>query len=298
MSRRGWLLFTALGVIWGVPYLLIRISVREVAPSTLVFFRTAPVALILLPVAAYRGQIPELLRRWRPLLLYTAVEIMVPWLMLFKAEERLSSSLAGLLVAAVPLVGALVARLAGDEDSFDRLQVGGLLLGLGGVALLVGIDVRGATAWPIAALAAPAIGYAIGPRILNRYLSDLPGLGVVAASLAITAIFYMPFALSNLPAHLSTEVTASLITLALVPTLIGFLVFFALINEVGPVRMTVVTYINPAVAIVLGVVLLGEPFTLGLGLGFPLVIAGSVLATRRRTPVVARSSPAAEGFGA
>ena len=95
MSRRGWLLFAALGVIWGVPYLLIRISVREVAPSTLVFFRTAPVALILLPVAAYRGQIPELLRRWRPLLLYTAVEIMLPWLMLFKAEERLSSSLAG-----------------------------------------------------------------------------------------------------------------------------------------------------------------------------------------------------------
>ncbi len=91
MSRRGWLLFTALGVIWGVPYLLIRISVREVAPSTLVFFRTAPVALILLPVAAYRGQIPELLRRWRPLLLYTVVEIMVPWLMLFKAEERLDT---------------------------------------------------------------------------------------------------------------------------------------------------------------------------------------------------------------
>ncbi|MGD0943559.1 MAG: DMT family transporter [Acidimicrobiales bacterium] len=298
MSRRGWLLFAALGVIWGVPYLLIRISVREVAPSTLVFFRTAPVALILLPVAAYRGQIPELLRRWRPLLLYTAVEIMLPWLMLFKAEERLSSSLAGLLVAAVPLVGAVVARLAGDEDSFDRQQVGGLLLGLGGVALLVGIDVRGATAWPIAALAVPAVGYAIGPRILNRYLSDLPGLGVVAASLAITAIVYLPFALSNLPAHLSTEVTASLVTLALVPTLIGFLVFFALINEVGPVRMTVVTYLNPAVAIVLGVVLLGEPFTLGLGLGFPLVIAGSVLATRRRAAVAARSSPAAEGFGA
>jgi drug/metabolite transporter (DMT)-like permease len=285
-------------VIWGVPYLLIRICVREVAPSTLIFFRTAPVALILLPVAARRGEIPALLRRWRPLLVYTAVEIMAAWLMLFKAEERISSSLAGLLLASVPLVGAVVARLAGDEDRFDRVQIGGLLLGLVGVAMLVGVDVRGATAWPIAAVAVPAIGYAIGPRILNQYLSDLPGLGVVAGSLAIAAIGYAPFALSNLPSHLSLEVTASLIGLALVPTLLGFLVFFALINEIGPVRTTVVTYINPAVALILGIGLLGEPFTLGLGLGFPLVIAGSVLATRRRSGAAAKPAPATEPSGA
>ncbi|MGA3216149.1 MAG: DMT family transporter [Acidimicrobiales bacterium] len=296
MSRRGWALFVALGVIWGVPYLLIRVAVREVAPSTLIFFRTAPVALILLPVALYRGELPALVRRWRPLVVYTTIEIMLPWLMLFKAEEKISSSLAGLLIAAVPLVGAVIARLAGDEDRFGRNQMGGLLLGLVGVALLVGIDVRGATAWPIAALAVPAVGYAIGPRVLNRYLSDLPGLGVVAGSLGITALVYAPFAFSNLPAHLSSEVTLSLVGLALVPTLIGFLVFFALINEIGPVRMTVVTYINPAVALVLGVVLLNEPFTLGLGLGFPLVIAGSVLATRRST-LRLKKAPAPERLG-
>ena len=121
VSRRGWLLFGALSVIWGVPYLLIRIAVREVAPATLIFFRTAPVALVLLPVAAYRRQTTRArCARWRPLLAYTAVEIVLPWLMLFKAEERLSSSLAGLLIAAVPLVGALAARLSGDEDRFDR----------------------------------------------------------------------------------------------------------------------------------------------------------------------------------
>ena len=125
MSRRGWLLFGALSVIWGVPYLLIRVAVREVAPSTLVFFRVAPVALILLPVALSRGEIPELLRRWRPLVAYTTIEIVLPWLMLFKAEERISSSLAGLLIAAVPLVGALAARLAGDEDRFDGTRSGG-----------------------------------------------------------------------------------------------------------------------------------------------------------------------------
>ena len=176
MSRRAWLLFGALSVIWGVPYLLIRISVREVAPSTLIFLRTAPVALVLLPIIAYRNQLPGLVRRWRPLLAYTAAEILLPWLMLFKSEERLTSSLAGLLLAAVPLVGALIARLSGDEDRFDRTQIGGLLLGLAGVALLVGIDVRGSTAWPIAAMSVPIVGYAVGPRIFNRYLADLPNL--------------------------------------------------------------------------------------------------------------------------
>ena len=294
MSRRGWLLFGALSVIWGVPYLLIRIAVREVAPSTLIFFRTAPVALLLLPVAAHRGEIPALIRRWKPLVLYTTVEIIVSWLMLFKAEEKISSSLAGLLLASVPLVGAVVARLAGDEDRFDGLQIGGLLLGFVGVALLVGVDIRGATAWPIAEIAVPAVGYALGPRILNRYLSDLPGLGVVAGSLAVAGLVYAPFALSNLPSNLSTEVTVSLVGLALVPTLLGFLVFFALINEIGPVRTTVVTYVNPAVALILGIGLLSEPFTVGVGLGFPLVIAGSVLATRRRRAVVAKPSPATE----
>jgi drug/metabolite transporter (DMT)-like permease len=282
VSRRAWLLFGALSVIWGVPYLLIRISVREVAPSTLIFFRTAPVALVLLPLVAFRGQVPALLRRWRPLLAYTALEIIFAWLMLFRAEERLSSSMAGLLIAASPLVGALISRLNGDEDRFDRRQVGGLLLGLGGVALLVGVDVRGATVWPIAAMSVPVIGYAVGPRIFNRYLSDLPNLSVVAGSLAVAAICYAPFALSNLPVHMSPEVTWSVIGLAVVPTLTGFIVFFALINEIGPVRTIVVTYLNPAVALVLGVALLNEPFTLGLGLGFPLVIVGSVLATRRR----------------
>ena len=292
MSRRAWLLFGALSVIWGVPYLLIRISVREVAPSTLIFLRTAPVALVLLPVVAHRGQLPGLVRRWRPLLAYTAAEILVSWLVLFKAEERLSSSLAGLLIAAVPLVGALVSRLSGDEDRFGRKQIGGLLLGLAGVAMLVGIDVRGATAWPIAAMLVPVVGYAVGPRIFNRHLSDLPNLGVVAGSLAIAAIVYAPFALSNLPAHLSTEVTWSVVGLAVVPTLTGFIVFFALIGEIGPVRTTIVTYVNPAVALILGIALLGEPFTLGLGVGFPLVIAGSVLATRRRPGAAVGSPPA------
>jgi drug/metabolite transporter (DMT)-like permease len=295
VSKRAWLLFGALSVIWGIPYVLIRISVREVAPSTLIFLRTAPVALVLLPLVAYRGQLPEVLRRWRPLLAYTAAEILLPWLMLFKAEEKLTSSLAGLLLAAVPLMGVLLARLSGDADHLDRRRVGGLLLGLAGVGLLVGVDVHGATAWPIAEMLVPVFGYALGPRIFARHLSDLPSLGVVAASLAIAAVVYAPFAFSNLPTHLSAEVTASVVSLAVIPTFLGFLVFFALIGEIGPVRTTVVTYVNPAVALVLGVFLLHEPFTVSLGVGLPLIIAGSVLATRRRSDELLEPPEAAGG---
>jgi len=282
VSRRAWLLFGALSVIWGVPYLLIRISVREVAPSTLIFLRTAPVALVLLPIIAYRNQLPGLVRRWRPLLAYTAAEILLPWLMLFSPK---SGSRA--------LLRACCSRLYrwwGTDRETERRRGPfrpdtdrGLLLGLAGVALLVGIDVRGATAWPIAAMSVPIVGYAVGPRIFNRYLADLPNLSVVAGSLAIAAICYAPFAFSTCrricpPSDLVGGRPRSR------PTLVGFIVFFALIGEIGPVCTTVVTYVNPAVALVLGVVLLGEPFTIGLGLGFPLVIAGSVLASRRRRP--------------
>jgi drug/metabolite transporter (DMT)-like permease len=188
-----------------------------------------------------------------------------------------------------------LARASGDEDRFDRTQIAGLLIGLAGVALLVGVDVRGATALPITGLIGAAVGYAVGPRIFNRHLSDLPNLGVAAASLAVVAIGYAPFALSDLPSHVSLEVALSLAALAVVPTLAGFLVFFALIGEIGPVRTTVVTYVNPAVALVLGIAVLGEPFTIGLGLGFPLVIVGSVLATRRRAEISAETTPAAGG---
>jgi drug/metabolite transporter (DMT)-like permease len=298
VSRRGWLLFGALSVIWGVPYLLIRVAVRDVAPATLIFFRTAPVALVLVPLTAYRKQLTGILRRWRPLLAYSAVEMGVAWLLITRGEERLSSSLTGLLIAVVPLIGALLARMSGDEDRFDRTQIAGLGIGLVGVALLVGIDVRGATALPIAGVFVAAACYAVGPRIFNRHLSDLPNLGVVGASLAVVAIAYAPFALSNLPTHLSREAAASLFGLALIPTLAGFLVFFALIGEIGPVRTTVVTYVNPAIALILGIALLGEPFTLGLGLGFPLVIAGSVLATRRRRQATTKPVPATGSYGA
>src|SRR5882724_4218266 len=141
MTRRGALLFAAMCVIWGIPYLLIRVAVRELAPVTLVFFRTVVAALLLAPVAAYRRELRPLLRHWRPLLAYTVIEVVIPWVLLARAETKLTSSLTGLLIAAVPLVGAVVVALTGSRERQGRRRWLGLLVGIGGVAALVGLDI-------------------------------------------------------------------------------------------------------------------------------------------------------------
>jgi drug/metabolite transporter (DMT)-like permease len=282
MSRRSWLLFAAMCVIWGVPYLMIRVAVRDVSPGTLVFARTALGALLLLPIAVSRGTLRPVLPLWRALLAYTAIEVALPWLLLSDAETKLSSSLTGLLIAAVPLVGVGVARLLRSDDPVDASRALGLLLGIGGVVALLGLDVGEIHAVPLLEVAVVVVCYAVGPVILSRHLSDVPGMGVVVLSLTITAIAYLPIAVLSPPRHLPANVLWSVVGLASICTALAFIVFFALIADIGPARATVITYVNPAVAVLLGVALLGERFTAGMAVGFPLILAGSVLAARRR----------------
>ncbi len=282
MTKRGWTLFLALSVIWGIPYLLIKVADEAFTPASLVFFRTAIGAAVMIPVAAHRHELQAVMSRWRTLLLYTAIEIAVPWVLLAQAERRLASSLAGLLVAAVPLLGTVLVRMAGERNHLGASGLAGLGIGLGGVAVLVGFDVRGANIGSFAMMAVVVVGYAIGPFIISRKLADVPGNGVVALSLAVTALVYAPFGLTELPAHVpSGRAIASILALGLVCTAAAFVLFFELIAEAGPVRATVITYVNPAVAVLLGVILLGERFTAATAVGFALVLGGSVLATQR-----------------
>ena len=284
MTRRGWTLFSAMCVIWGIPYLLIKVAVADISPPALVFLRTAIGALLLIPVAAARHQLAPLLPRWRILLVYTAIEIGLPWLLLSDAETRLSSSLSGLLVAAVPLIGAVLAAAVGEER-LDGRRLLGLLVGFGGVAVLLGFDVNGGDLRAVGEMALVATCYAVGPLIIIRQLGGLPSMGVVAASLALAAVAYAPVALTDLPVSMPpAKVLASIAVLGVVCTAAAFLVFFALIAEVGPVRATVITYVNPAVAVLLGVALLSESFTAGTAAGFVLILAGCALATRRVAP--------------
>jgi drug/metabolite transporter (DMT)-like permease len=291
VSRRGALLFAAMCVIWGIPYLLIRVAVRELAPVTLVFLRTAIGALILTPVAAYRGELRPLLRRWRPVLAYTAVEVAIPWVLLARAETKLTSSLTGLLIAAVPLVGALIVTLTGDREQLGGRRWLGLLVGIAGVAAIVGLNLGQINVVALVEIGFVAVGYAVGPIIFSRSMTDLPAYGVVAASLLLSAIVYAPFAAANWPTKLpSAHVIESVLGLAIICTALAFLVFFALIAEVGPVRATVITYINPAVAAVLGVTLLNEHLTTGMVVGFALVLIGCVLATGRSPEAIPEPS--------
>jgi drug/metabolite transporter (DMT)-like permease len=279
VSRKGWLLFVALCVIWGIPYLLIRVAVRELSPPALVFFRVLPAALLLAPIALRRGELRPAFARWRWVLLYTILELAVPWFLLSEAEQRLSSSMAGLLVAAVPLIGAVLYRVAGSHDPLDARRLTGLVVGFAGVAALVGLDVSAGNPLAIAEVLLVACCYASGPLVISRRLQDIPSLGVVAASLIFTSVIYVAPAMLRLPSSVSAETVGAVATLSFVCTAVAFLVFFALILEVGPSRATVITYINPLVAVLLGVVLLSEPFTIGIAVGLPLIILGSVLGT-------------------
>jgi drug/metabolite transporter (DMT)-like permease len=277
-------------VIWGLPYLLIRVAVRDLNPAEVVFARTAIGALLLLPIAIWRRTLASLRGHWRWIVLFTVLELAIPWYLLTSAEQHLTSSLAGLLVAAVPLVSVVLSRIVGNAEPVTHRRMAGLLIGVTGVAALVGLQVGHIDMVAVLEIFVVAIGYAAGPLVLARKLAGLPSIAVISVSLAITAVVYAPFALASHPHHVGGKVIWSVIALAVVCTALAFLIFFALIADIGPTRAPVITYVNPAVAIVLGVTVLGEHLTKGMIIGFPLVIIGSVLATTNRTP----TSPDAE----
>ena len=281
MTRRGLVLFGLMSVIWGIPYLFIRVAVAEISPAALVLARTAVASVILLPIALVRVDLKPILARWRWLVAFAAVEIAIPWVMLGSAEKQLSSSLAGLLIAGVPLVGTAIALATGGADRMGRTSGIGLLIGLLGVAAIVGADFGTSDTTALLEIAVVVVGYAVGPAILSRRLRGLPSVGVMALSLALCAVVYIPIAAVQWPATMpSGNVIASVLILAVVCTAAAFLLFAALIDEIGPVRATVITYVNPAVAAVLGVLVLSETLTLPMAVGFALVIVGSTLATR------------------
>jgi len=293
MSRRALLLFAAMSIIWGIPYLFIRIAVEEITPATLVFWRTTIAALILLPVALARTDLRPVFVRWRWVVAFAAVEIAIPWVALGSAEQHITSSLAGLLIAGVPLVGAAIALLTGGADRFGPVGLLGMLIGLVGVVAIVGTNFAATDTVALVQMGIVVVGYALGPAILARRLDGLPTVGIMAVSLAGCAIAFAPIAATQSPTVMpSAQVVVAVVVLATVCTAAAFLLFGALIDAVGPVRATVITYINPAVAAVLGVLVLQETFTVPMAVGFALVILGSMLATRPRQAAAPGPTPA------
>ena len=286
MTRRGWLLFIALGVLWGMPYLLIRIAVETIDPLVVAGSRTLIGALLLLPVALHRNALAAAFRNWKWLLAFTLIEISVPWVLLGHAETRLNSSTAGILIAVVPLFAAIIVSRLGHEKLEGRRLLG-LGVGFAGVALLVGLDIHFSDFLAVGATIIVSLCYAIGPIIIDRKLKGVPAIGVITASLILATLIYLPFAPFLLPEAFVAKAVFSVVGLGVLCTAGAFIVFFALIAEVGPARATVITYVNPAVAMILGAIVLSEPLTLGMAVGFPLVLIGSYLGTTRAAPAPA-----------
>ncbi|MQY05259.1 DMT family transporter [Actinomadura macrotermitis] len=301
MSRRGWMLFALMCVVWGIPYLLIKVAVGEVSVPVVVFARTGIGALLLLPFALRSGGLAAARRHWRPLLAFAALEILGPWALLSDAERTLSSSMSGLLIAAVPIVAVLIGRLTGDAERLGPLRWAGLLTGLGGVAVLAAPHLSGGSGRALAEMLLVVIGYAVAPIIMARRLQEVPSLALTAACLGLAALVYaVPAALTLPSAPPPAKVLVALGALGVVCTALAFLVFFELLREAGTSRAMVFTYVNPAVAVAGGVLLLDEPLSTPIVVAFALILGGSVLATVRTrgiTPAGEDDDPRAGGAG-
>jgi drug/metabolite transporter (DMT)-like permease len=299
VSRRGWVLFAAMSVIWGLPYLLIKVAVDGVSVPVLVLARVALGAALLLPFALRGRQFSAIKPVWPWLLLFAVVEIIMPWFALSEAERGISSSLTGLLIASTPIIVAVFSLFLSGGDRLSPLRWVGLLIGLGGVALLAGPHLVGSHGSPrsVAEVLFVAVCYATGPLIANRKLGDIPPVVTTAACLVLASVVYAPLAALNWPSAVpSANVLLSMAGLAIVCTAAAFLIFFQLISEAGPARASVITYINPAIAVTLGVAVLGEHVSVTMLVAFATILVGSVLATRRTRRVA--TGEAAEVTGA
>jgi len=275
-------LFLAMSIIWGIPYLMIKVAVEGVSVPVLVLARTAVGAAVLLPLAFSRQTLTIVRNHWPALLGFAFFEIIAAWWLLSDAERHLTSSMAGLLIAASPIIAAVLDRFTGGER-LGWKRIIGLSIGIGGVAVLAGPHIGGST-WPIIEMLMVATCYAIAPLIAARYLSDVPTLPMTAVCLSFAALVYAAPAAATWPDEMpSTQVLLASAGLAVICTALAFIVFFALIREVGAARALVFTYINPAVALAAGVIVLHEPLTPSNVAALALILAGCLLATRRHT---------------
>src|ERR1700716_2620681 len=280
VSSRGWILFLSMSIIWGIPYLMIKVAVEGVSVPVVALARTAVGAPVLLPLAFNRQALTIVRNHWKALLGFAFFEIIAAWWLLSDADRPLTSSMTGLLIAASPIIAAVLDRFTGGERLGIK-RILGLAIGIAGVAVLAGPHIGGST-WPIIEVLLVATCYAIAPLIGARYLADVPPLPMTAVCLGFAAVVYAAPAAATWPDEMpSTQVLLALGGLAVICTALAFIVFFALIREVGAARALVFTYINPAVALAAGVIVLHEPLTAWNVAALALILAGCVLGARR-----------------
>ena len=294
MTRQSYLLFLMMGVLWGLPYLFIKIAIVEINPFALAGLRTIIASCVLIPLAIRSGSLGATLKRWQWAVAFGVMERAIPWVLVGHAESRITSGFAGLMIATVPIVGAIVSWFVGDHHALSPVRLTGLGIGVLGVVALVGLDSLAGhvDVLSVVELLIVAICYAVAPMLISRKMGDLPSISVIAVAILSVAILYFPASVGQLQQGFpSPKVSLSVLVLGLVCTALAFIGFFKLLELVGPARSTVITFLNPAVAVALGIIVLGEPLTLGTAIGFPLVLIGSYFATKSPTNIVAEVAP-------
>ena len=287
MSRRNLILFLLAGFLWGIPYLFIRVAVDPetgFSPAIVVFMRVFIGALILIPISIYDKSLFIAIKGWKYIAVYALFEMVIPWILIGTAEQSITSGLAGLLVASVPIFSTIITSMYGDKSVWHPRRLFGMAIGFLGVFLLVGIESFTGSSDPIAIfmMLGASVGYAYAVIYITRKMPGVSGVAINAIAMAMTALFYSPALFLLWPDHkISLSATYSVIALGIFSTGIAFAVFFAVMAEIGPTRASLVTYMNTAFAVVLGVLILSEPLTIGIIVGLPLVLIGSYLASRK-----------------
>jgi len=287
MSRRALFHFAVSGLFWGIPYLLMKVAVRDIEPAVIVCGRVLIGAAILIPIAMHQKVLMDAIRGWRYVLPYAFFEMMIPWILITNAEKQISSGLAGLLIATVPIWSTIFASMTGDKTVWHSKRLVGMLVGFIGLIGLVGYEsiIGSSDPLSIAMMLVAAISYSYAVNMISQKLPDVSGIAINGLAMVFTSIAYAPLMIVQFPevSAVSTESAASLLALGVFSTALAFISFFIVLKEIGPARASIVTYVNTAVAVVLGVIILSEPLTIGIIIGLPLVMIGSFLASRKNS---------------
>lgn len=285
MSRRAYFHFAVSGLFWGIPYLLMKVAVRDFPPAVIVCGRVLIGAAILIPLAIHQKVLKDAIRGWRYVLPYALFEMMIPWILITNAEKKISSGLAGLLIATVPIWSTVFASMTGDKTVWHSKRLIGMLVGFIGLIGLVGYEsiVGGSDPLSIAMMLVTAMSYSFAVNMISQKLPEVSGIAINGLAMIFTAIAYAPLMIIQFPDTntISKEAAISLLTLGVFSTALAFISFFIVLKEIGPARASIGTYVNTAVAVVLGVLILSEPLTIGIIIGLPLVMIGSFLASRK-----------------
>ena len=284
MTRKSWILFGLVGFLWGIPYLLIKVAVADIPPPLIVAGRTLIGAAILIPIALRKNTLKDAIKGIKYVIPYAVLEMVGPWILITSAEKEISSGLAGLLVATVPFFASIFSSLRGDHSVWQPKRIFGLVVGFVGIVALVGIESITGTSNPkaIAMVIMASIMYAYAVLMITTNLPGVDGIAINGVAMGLTCLFYTPIAIATWPSNpVSTEAIAALVALGVFSTAIAFMLFFIVIVEIGVARASLTTYVNTAVAVVLGILILDEPITLGIIVGLPMVLLGSYLASRK-----------------